>query len=161
MVVMVWVQAARGPTAAVAMVLWAVAGRKAVLGGRHIRVAYQPAREVRRSTGLLVTPSGRGCVQGVVMAVVVMHDRVVRKARDETHGDTPSAHSRTHTQMHTHSFSCMHAHNFCSDAAAIGFASTVKRSPVIQSSCLHPDSISPEVSDRNSWNNLGHGCAPV
>lgn len=77
--VMMGVQAAGRP-AAVGMVLWAVAGREAILGGRHIRVTYQPAREVRRSSGLLVTSTGRRRVQGVVVAVVVVHYRVVREA---------------------------------------------------------------------------------
>ncbi|KAF3851786.1 hypothetical protein F7725_005141 [Dissostichus mawsoni] len=80
-VVMVGVQAAGGPAAAIAMVLRAVPGREAVLGGRHIRVTYQPAREVWRSPGILVTPTGRRRrVQGVVVAVVMVHDRVVLPA---------------------------------------------------------------------------------
>lgn len=95
-VMMRGVQAAGRP-AAVAMVLWAVAGREAVLGGRHIRVTYQPAREVWRSSGLLVTSTGRRRVQGVVVAVVVVHDRVVREARDQTHSDT-----------HKHAVTCRH-----------------------------------------------------
>lgn len=99
--VMVGVEATGRPTTAVAMVLWAVAGREAVLGGRHIRVAYQPARKVRRSPGVLVTPTGRRCMQGVVVGVMVVHDRVVREARDQTHSDNANTdkHTRTHSGL--------------------------------------------------------------
>lgn len=79
-VVVVRVQTTSRPAATVAMVLWAVAGREAVLGGRHIRVADQPAGKIRRRPAVLVTPAGRSRVQRVVVAVVVVHDRVVREA---------------------------------------------------------------------------------
>lgn len=79
-VVMVGVYASSRPATAVAMVLGAVAGREAVLGGRHVRVAYEPTCKVRRSPGVLVTPTRCSRVQGVVVAVVVVHDRVVREA---------------------------------------------------------------------------------
>ena len=118
--VMVRVQAAAGPAAAVAMVLWAVARREAILSGRHIRVAYQPAGEVRRSPGVLVTPTGSRSMQGVVMAVVVVHDRVVREARDQTHGDT-RRHAFTCTQTHARAHTRTHARTQVpSDAAAVG-----------------------------------------
>lgn len=83
---MVGVKATGRATATVAMVIWAVTGRKVVFSWRHIRVVDQPAREVRRSSAVLVTPTSR--VQRVVMTVVVVHDRMVRKARHKTHGDT-------------------------------------------------------------------------
>lgn len=83
------------------MVLWAVAGRKAVVGWRHIRVAYQPARKVRRSPGLLVTPTSSRSMQGIVVAVVVVHNRVVRKTRDKTHGGIHNTRSRDHTHSRT------------------------------------------------------------
>jgi len=80
--VMVGVQAGGGPAATVSMILWAVAGCEAIFSGRHIRVAYQPACEVRRGPGILVTPTCRRRMQGVVVAVVVVHDWVVREARN-------------------------------------------------------------------------------
>ena len=82
-VVMVRVQSDGGSR--VPQVLWAVAGCECVIGGGHVCVADQPARKVRRSSGLLVT-SARCSVEGVV-AVVVVHDRVVREARHEAHGE--------------------------------------------------------------------------
>lgn len=103
--VMVRVRTASSPAAAVAMVLWAVAGREAILGGRHIRVTYQPARKVRRSSSVLVTPTGRRRMQGIVVAFVVVHDRVVREARDKTHSDT-----HKHALTRAHTFSCTHSH---------------------------------------------------
>lgn len=78
--VVVRIQATDGPRATVAVVIWTVARSEAVLGGRHVRVTNKPAREIRRRSGVLVTPTRRGRVQGVVVAVVVVHDRMVREA---------------------------------------------------------------------------------
>lgn len=85
------------------MVLGAVAGRKAIISGGHIRVADQPTGEVRRSPRVLVTAPGRRGVQRIVVAVVVVHDRVVSEARDKAHGAT-----RRHTLTRTHAGT--HAH---------------------------------------------------
>lgn len=104
MMVVMRVQAARGAPAAVAMVLRAVAGREAVVGGRHVRVADEPAREVRRPRVLVTAPRGRSRVQGVVVTVVMVHHGVVRESRHETHADTrtsSTAHSRALPQTNT------------------------------------------------------------
>ena len=88
MMMMVMVLATSRPAAVVNMVLWAVAGRKAILSRRHIRMANQPTLKVRRCPGVLVTPSGRCGMQRIRVAVVVVSDRVVREARDQTHSNS-------------------------------------------------------------------------
>lgn len=90
------VQAARRAAAAVAMVLRAVAWRQAVVCRRHVRVTDEPAREVRRPA-VLVTAALRvqRQVVSVMVVVVMVHHRVVREARHQTHADT---HTHAHTQ---------------------------------------------------------------
>lgn len=117
------------------MILWAVAGRKAIVGWRHIRVAYQPARKVRRSPGVLVTPTSSRSMQGIVVAVVVVHDRVVREARDETHGGTHNTRSRARSHTRTHSRTLAHARRSFSDAAAVGSRSPFNCCPELIFAC--------------------------